>query len=86
MTPYEAAFRKKPDMRDVCKWGEKVWVCTETSSKLGGHICEGTWLGIDERFKGVHIYWPEMKPSALNKIFMWIKHQHIILRGRKIKG
>ena len=25
-TPYEAAFKKKPDLRDVCKWGETMWV------------------------------------------------------------
>ena len=27
MTPYEAAFGKKPDLQDVREWGEKVWVC-----------------------------------------------------------
>jgi hypothetical protein len=57
-TPYEAAFGKKPDLHHVCEWGEKVWVSTETGDKLGGHITEGHWLGIDKRSKGFHIYWP----------------------------
>ena len=26
MTPYEAAFRRKPNLKDVREWGEKVWV------------------------------------------------------------
>ena len=65
MTPYEAAFGKKPDLKDIHKWGEKVWVHTETGSKLGGCICEGRWLGIDERSKGVHVHWPEMKTVSV---------------------
>ena len=41
MTPYEAAFRKKPDLRNVCEWGECVWIWTENGDKLGGRVCEG---------------------------------------------
>src|SRR5271155_4400569 len=26
MTPYKAAFGKKPDLSDVHEWGDKVWV------------------------------------------------------------
>ena len=40
-TPYEATFGKKPDLSHVCKWEEKVWVCNETSDKLGRHVTEG---------------------------------------------
>ena len=29
MTPYEAVFGKKPDMRGVHEWGEKVYVRLE---------------------------------------------------------
>jgi hypothetical protein len=47
MTPYEA-LGKKPDLRHVQEWGEKVWVRIEGGDKLGGHIKEGHWLGIDE--------------------------------------
>ena len=36
--PFEAAFGKKPDLKDVGEWGETVWVHTEGGNKLGGHI------------------------------------------------
>jgi hypothetical protein len=38
MTPYEATFSKKPDLREVHEWGEKVWVRTEGGNKLGGRV------------------------------------------------
>jgi hypothetical protein len=59
MMPYEAAFGKKPDLRHVQEWGEKVWVCIKGGDKLGGHVKEGRWLGVDEQSKGFHIYWPD---------------------------
>ena len=31
MTPYKAAFGKKPDLTDVREWGDKVWVHLEGS-------------------------------------------------------
>ena len=59
MTPYEAAFRRKPNLKDVREWGEKVWVRVEGGDKLGGRVREGRWMGIDEQSKGVHVYWPD---------------------------
>ena len=42
MTPYEAAFGKKPDLREVREWGEKVYVRLEKKGlKLGGRVREG---------------------------------------------
>ena len=58
-TLYEAAFVKKPNLRDVRKWGEKVWVRIEGGDKLGGQVHEGRWMGIDEQSKGVQVYWPD---------------------------
>ena len=40
-TPFEAAFRKKPDLRNVREWGENVWIYTEGGDKLGGCVHEG---------------------------------------------
>ena len=59
MTPYEAAFGRKPDLKDVREWGEKVWVRIEGSDKLGGRVREGRWMGTDEQSKGVCVYWPD---------------------------
>ena len=52
MMPYEAVFGKKPNLQHVWEWGEKVWVHIEEGNKLGGHVKEGCWLGIDEQSKG----------------------------------
>ena len=64
-TPFEAAFGKKPDLRDVCEWGKTVWVRIKDGNKLGGHVREGRWIGIDEQSKGVRVYWPDKKSVAV---------------------
>ena len=38
MTPFEVAFRKKPDLKNVHEWGEKVYVRIEGGTKLGGRV------------------------------------------------
>ena len=53
MTPFEATFGEKPDLKNVCEWGEKVYVRIEGGTKLGGRVQEGWWLGIDNESKGV---------------------------------
>ena len=40
-TPFEVAFGKKPDLREVREWGESVWVWIEGGDKLDGCVCEG---------------------------------------------
>ena len=52
MTPFEAAFGKKPDLRGVREWGERVYVRIEGGTKLGGQVREGRWIGIDDESKG----------------------------------
>ena len=41
MTPYEAAFEKKPNLKGVREWGEKVYVRVEKGTKLSGRVREG---------------------------------------------
>jgi hypothetical protein len=68
MTPFEAAFGKKPDLKDVREWGEKVYVRLEKKGlKLGGRVREGRWLGIDEQSKGFRIYWPDTKSITVER-------------------
>ena len=67
MTPYKAAFGKKPNLREVREWGEKVWVRVEGGNKLGGHIQEGRWLGLDDNSNGVHVYWPDMHAVSIER-------------------
>jgi hypothetical protein len=67
MTPYEAAFGKKPDLKGVREWGEKVYVRIEGGTKLGGRVREGRWLGMDEESKGARIYWPDTKSVTVER-------------------
>ena len=61
MTPYEAAFAKKPDLAGIREWGEKVYVRIEGGNKLGGRVRMGRWLGVDDESKGVRVYWHDTK-------------------------
>jgi hypothetical protein len=67
MTPYEAAFGKKPNLKGLREWGERVWVRTEGGNKLGGRVREGRWLGVDEQSKGVRIYWPDTRTITVER-------------------
>lgn len=63
MTLYKAAFSKKPNLKNVREWDERVWVCVEKENKLGGHVLEGQWLGIDDKSKGICVL-PESPPTT----------------------
>lgn len=67
MTPYEAAFGKKPDLRGLREWGESVWVHVEKGNKLGGQVCEGKWIGVNEESKGVQVYWPDTRTVTVER-------------------
>ena len=67
MTPYEATFGKKPNLKGVREWGEKVYVRVEKGTKLGGRVREGRWLGMDEESKGARIYWPDTKAVSVER-------------------
>jgi len=44
---------------------EKVWVRVEGGNKLGGHVREGQWIGVDNKSKGVRVYWPDKKTVSV---------------------
>lgn len=67
ITPYEATFGKKLNLKNVHEWGEKVWVHIEKGNKLGGHVHEGRWLGIDDESKGIHVWWPDTKTVGVER-------------------
>ena len=67
MTPFEAAFGKKPDLKGVREWGEKVYVRIESGTKLGGRVREGKWLGLDDESKGAWVYWPDSKTVTVER-------------------
>jgi hypothetical protein len=67
MTPYEAAFGKKPNLKGLREWGERMWVRIEGGTKLGGRVREGRWLGVDEQSKGVRVYWPDTRTITVER-------------------
>jgi len=66
-TPFEAAFGKKPNLSGVWEWGDKVWVRVEAGNKLGGRVREGRWMEIDEKSKGVRVYWPDKRNVTVER-------------------
>ena len=67
-TPYEAVFDKKPDLRGLRIWGERIWVRLEDpGDKLEGRVKEAQWLGLDEQSKGVRVYWPDKQTVTVER-------------------
>ena len=41
-------------------WGSRIWVHVEGGMKLGRHVAEGCWVGVDDNSpNGCHVYWLE---------------------------
>jgi hypothetical protein len=51
----------------VREWGERCWVRLEKGDKLGGHVREGRWVGIDDSSKGCCVYWPDTKSLTVER-------------------
>ena len=43
--PFEQLYGQKPSLANMPKWGQKVWVHTDSGSKLDAWAVEGHWLG-----------------------------------------
>lgn len=64
----QVAFGEKPNLGNVYEWGEKVYVQLDKKGlKFGGRVQEGRWLGIDEKSKGVQIYWLDTKSITIER-------------------
>ncbi|KAJ3741612.1 hypothetical protein DFH05DRAFT_1578878, partial [Lentinula detonsa] len=64
MTPLQAATGKKPDLRGLREWGDKVWVRLVGGDKFGGRVKEGRWIGVSDATDGdksYRIYWPDTR-------------------------
>ncbi len=67
MTPYEATFGKKLNLKGLREWGEKVYVQIEGGIRLGGRVHEEKWSGVDEELKGIRVYWPDTKKITVEQ-------------------
>ena len=71
-TPLEAATGQKPDLSRARVWGSHVWVHVEGGTKLGGHVVEGCWVGIDDNSpNGCRVYWPEKHSVSVEQNMYW---------------
>ncbi|KAF9494370.1 hypothetical protein BDN71DRAFT_1431750 [Pleurotus eryngii] len=52
-TPYQAVFKRKPNLFKIREWGKTAWVRIEgDGDKLKGQVKKGCWIGIDEAIEG----------------------------------
>ncbi|EIW51323.1 uncharacterized protein TRAVEDRAFT_78876, partial [Trametes versicolor FP-101664 SS1] len=50
--PFEARYGKAPDLRDLHRFGAKVWVRKERSGKTESKAREGRFVGYSQKSKG----------------------------------
>ena len=67
LTPFEVAYGRKPDLRGLREWGSQVWVRNVSKSKLGGHVNEGVWVGLDDNSKGARVFWPTKRTVMVER-------------------
>src|SRR6266702_759951 len=68
ITPYERLHGQKPNLAGVPEWGQRVWVHTDTGSKLDGQAIEGRWVGYDRNSTHAHrIYWPSKNSVSVER-------------------
>ena len=71
-TPLKAATGQKPDLSRAHVWGSCIWVCVEGGMKLGRHVAEGHWVGIDDNSpNGCHVYWLEKRSVTVERNIYW---------------
>src|ERR1700678_755548 len=91
ITPYEAFYGTKPNLRGLPEFGCKVWVHTTEGSKLDGRSVEGKWVGFDEDSSGHRIYSPVKRTVSVQRsvkfdnddIDIYLPHKEPLMGERK---
>ncbi|KAE9383519.1 hypothetical protein BT96DRAFT_758589, partial [Gymnopus androsaceus JB14] len=80
-TPYEAAFKRKPNMANVPDWGAQVFVLKKSKSKLDVRARVGRWVGNNdgvedfEVSQGHRIYWPDTRSVTVERSVVFRKEE-----------
>lgn len=53
--PLEWLYGQKPNLGNMPKWGQCIWVHTDSGSKLDAQAVEGHWVGYDK--DSTHTHW-----------------------------
>ena len=83
MTPYKVLNGMKPDISNLCIWGQKVWVHDDKGTKLDGRAKEGYRVGIDDESKAHQIYWPGKRSVSVERSVKSTPEEvHVLLEGK----
>ena len=68
VTPFERLYGQKPNLASVPEWGQRVWVHTDSGSKLDARAIEGYWVGYDNDSTHAHrIYLADRNRVAVER-------------------
>lgn len=81
-TPFEALYGCKPNLWNVCKWGEECWVHQGGGDKLGAWA-KKRWLGYDWESNGSQILFPDTGVVKIEQNFCFIKEITDLEVGRE---
>ena len=66
-TLYEMLYQRKPTLKGVHEWGEKIWVHVTGNNKLQARGVPARWLGYNEETNAHRVYWPEKKTVSVER-------------------
>ena len=68
ITPLERLYGQKPNLGNVPEWGQRVWVHTDSGSKLDARAIEGHWVGYDKDSTHAHrIHFSDKNKVAIER-------------------
>ena len=68
ITPHERLYGEKLNLGRIPEWGQRVWVHTNTGSKLDAQAIEGRWVGYDKDSTHAHqIYFPDKNSVGVER-------------------
>ena len=73
ITPFERLHGQKPNLAGMPKWGQHVWVHTDSGSKLDAQAIEGHWVGYDKDSTHTHrIFMPDKNRVAVERNIQFV--------------
>ena len=83
-TPFELVYGKKPDLRVLREWKDKMLVHQAGSNKLGRHAKQGHWIRYDSESNGSLIYFSDTDVIKAKHNFFFVNNGHYRLEEEKI--
>ncbi len=74
-TPFEAATKRKPDLRNLPEFGASAYVKRVGAGKLNSQVEVGRFVGFDLESKGYRVYWPEKRSVSVEREVVFGPHE-----------